>query len=71
MSFYVRPQIYWPRIRQSIFFAIVEYLKRLGIKRISLGLAVENNIAKKVYMNHGFKFTGVIVNEEHIYTVEL
>ncbi|MEZ2756931.1 MULTISPECIES: GNAT family N-acetyltransferase [Providencia] len=54
-----------------MFFAIVEYLKRLGIKRISLGLAVENNIAKKVYMNHGFKFTGVIVNEEHIYTVEL
>ena len=52
------------------FFAIIKYLKGSGVNRISLGLDDENNIAKKVYMNHGFKFTNKIVDGEHIYAIE-
>lgn len=53
------------------FTAILQHLKDKGMKKVSLGLYDKNEIAKKVYMNHGFKFSGDIIDDEHIYVLVL
>ncbi|OBU10870.1 GNAT family N-acetyltransferase [Morganella psychrotolerans] len=53
------------------FKAILDFLRSEGIQEITLGLDEKNKIAENLYKSFNFKFTGNIINDEHIYYLTL
>ncbi len=56
---------------KKTFSAIIDYFKVKGLHRVTLGVDNENNIAKNLYISHGFTYTGEIVDGEYIYSLKL
>ncbi|MEX9609286.1 GNAT family N-acetyltransferase [Providencia manganoxydans] len=56
---------------KKTFSAIIDYFKAKGLHRVTLGVDNENNIAKNLYISHGFTYTGEIVDGEYIYSLKL
>lgn len=56
---------------RKAFQCILSSFKMQGIKRVFIMLDDTNEIAKKLYLSFGFKFTGKIDKEEYYYELEL
>lgn len=56
---------------KKAFEQILKGLKIQGVKKVILMIDNENEIAKKLYLSFGFRFTGKIEKEEYYYELDL
>lgn len=50
---------------------ILDYLRDQGISKVVLMIDDENTVAKNLYVSMGFRYTGVVIKDEHYYDLVL